>query len=133
MMSAMYASSDQNEFSQVYLSIMVAFGQLCTLSFDGDAQRVHIATGSLEYISGVLSALADERGRFRVWAENVGAHRTGKASLYHRLRGAPHIRSYVYELLQNLQQLLTEGTIQFWLNYILHHEVGTDLRQNLWI
>ena len=107
----MYTASEQNEFNQVHLAIVSSFEQICTLSLNGYGQGAQIETGSLEYIPDVLSALADQRGRFRVWAENVGAHRADKASLHYRLREAPHIRSYVLELLQNLQQLLAEGTI----------------------
>jgi len=100
MASTTHAASNWGEFSQAYLAIVSSFEQICT--FDGHGQGIHM---------DVRSALADQRGRFRVWAENLGAHPTGKASLHDRLREAPHIRSYLHELLQNLQELLTEGTI----------------------
>ncbi|KAF8465058.1 hypothetical protein BDZ91DRAFT_617585, partial [Kalaharituber pfeilii] len=50
----------------------------------------------------------DERGRFCVWAQNVGAHRVGKVSLDYRLREASHIRSIAAELLGSLLGFLQE-------------------------
>ena len=98
MASATHAAPDLDEFRQEYLAIVSSFEQIHTLR-----QSIHL---------DILSALADQKGRFRVWAEDVGAHRTGEASLHHQLREAPHIRSYLHELLRNLQELLSEGTFQ---------------------
>jgi hypothetical protein len=55
------------------------------------------------------SAVQDEFGRFRVWAGNIGAHRTGRVSLDYRLREASHMYQRVTELLDELNTTLKEG------------------------
>lgn len=55
----------------------------------------------------VSSALwADELGRLRVWAANIGAHQTGQSSLDFRLRDASHISKQITKLLRDLEQSL---------------------------
>ncbi|KAH7380244.1 hypothetical protein DE146DRAFT_624784, partial [Phaeosphaeria sp. MPI-PUGE-AT-0046c] len=54
-------------------------------------------------------AIHDALGRFRLWVGNIGAHRTGRASLDYKLREASHIRDRVIELLQNLESVLREA------------------------
>ena len=58
----------------------------------------------------VARTLMDEFGRFKVWAGNAGAHRTGGVSLDYRLREAPHIHGELTELLEELNQDLDKGT-----------------------
>lgn len=58
----------------------------------------------------LLSCVEDEVGRFRVWAANAGAHRSGRVSLDHRLREAPHVHSRVSELIEEIQEDLENGT-----------------------
>ena len=53
--------------------------------------------------------LLDEFGRFRVWAGNAGAHRTGRVSLDYRLQEASHIHAQLTELLEELNKDLGEG------------------------
>jgi hypothetical protein len=60
-----------------------------------------------------LSDVRDEFGRFRIWSGNIGAHRTGRSSLDYRLRDASHIRQRVISLLQDLNEILQEGTFKF--------------------
>ncbi|TEA17658.1 hypothetical protein C8034_v011829 [Colletotrichum sidae] len=60
--------------------------------------------------SQIASNIHDELGCFKVWAGSSGAHRTGRASLEHRLRDASHIRNRVIELIGDLQQSLDEAT-----------------------
>ena len=91
------------DFSEEYLAVLNSFNSICTLDIQAVKQEV------IESTPNVLSVLADQRGRFRIWAGNVGAHGTGKASLQHRLREAPHFRSLIHGLLQRLDKLLTEG------------------------
>ena len=55
------------------------------------------------------SAVQDEFGRFRVWAGNIGAHRTGRVSLDYRLREASHMYQRVTDLLDELNATLKEG------------------------
>ena len=59
----------------------------------------------------------DELGRLRMWAANIGAHRTGQSSLDYRLRDASHIRQQVLKLLdivrrrlKDTRELLDEGS-----------------------
>ena len=45
----------------------------------------------------------DELGRLRMWAANIGAHKTGQSSLDFRLRDASHIRNQILKLLKNVE------------------------------
>ncbi|KAL3484152.1 hypothetical protein BJX62DRAFT_244211 [Aspergillus germanicus] len=51
---------------------------------------------------------ADELGRLRVWAANIGVHQNGQSSLDYRLRDASHIRHQTIEVLRGLESLLTD-------------------------
>jgi hypothetical protein len=48
-------------------------------------------------------------GRFRVWAENVAAHRRGSNSLDYKLREATRFRGHVANLLQDLDNVVKES------------------------
>lgn len=67
-------------------------------------------------------SVKNETGRFRVWAANLGAHRTGKSSLDYRLRDASNIRTQVINLLKDLLECLqagsqiANGTVEPWDN-----------------
>lgn len=54
--------------------------------------------------------LQDEHSRFKVWAGNLGAHKTGTGSLDYRLRDASRIRSQIISLLEELCDLLQQAT-----------------------
>jgi hypothetical protein len=56
-----------------------------------------------------LPVAEDELGRFRVWAGNVGAHRSGRVSLDYRLREARDMREGVCDLLDYLKIILERG------------------------
>ena len=58
---------------------------------------------------GAPQLVQDQIGRLRVWAGNMGAHRVGKMSLDYKLKEASHIRDTVLELLEELDESLTEG------------------------
>jgi len=58
-----------------------------------------------------VSRLRDETGRFRIWAENAGAHRTGRVSLDHRLREASNVKRTILDLLVALDEDLQKGII----------------------
>ena len=103
----MSVTSTDLDFSKEYCVVVELFDRICTLDTHTQVQ------GVIDSIPDVFSVLADQRGRFRVWAGNVGAHRTDKASLQHRLREAPHFRSLVHGLLQKLNKLITEGVSMF--------------------
>ena len=57
--------------------------------------------------------IQDECGRFKVWAENVGAHRTGHLSLDYRLREATRVKQLVVELLKDLTTALQDGLLLY--------------------
>lgn len=56
-----------------------------------------------------LLEVQTEFGRLRVWAGNLGAHRTGRSSLDHRLREAGHMRQTTISLLDDLRDNLRDG------------------------
>lgn len=85
---------------------IVSCYNLCIQSFD------RLAKTLLSQDQGFFDqrvALRDELGRFRVWAGNSGAHRTGRVSLDHRLREALHVHGKVTNLLDDLDRALEEG------------------------
>ena len=57
----------------------------------------------------VSQQLLNEFGRFKVWAGNAGAHRTGRVSLDYRLREASHIYDELTKLLGELKNNLAQG------------------------
>ncbi|KAI9772000.1 MAG: hypothetical protein M1840_001288 [Geoglossum simile] len=68
------------------------FGRLCSLLNTDHSYSDQIT----------LPAVKDELGRFRVWAGNIGAHRTGRISLDYRLRQAERMKRKVIDLLDDL-------------------------------
>lgn len=58
--------------------------------------------------------IQDEFGRFKVWAENIGAlqPRDLRSSLEYRLRDASRTRMQVQQFLDDLRESLAEGTFQ---------------------
>ena len=63
-----------------------------------------------EVASLLKGLLADNIGRFKVWAANVGAHQFArKSSLDYRLKDAPQIKNSVVRLLDDLSGMLLEG------------------------
>lgn len=59
--------------------------------------------------TSLLPRLDDESARLKIWAGNSGAHRTGRASLEHRLRDASHIQQQVLRLLRDLKDCLEDA------------------------
>lgn len=56
-------------------------------------------------------AIDDASGRFKIWSSNIGAHRTGRRSLDHRLRDASHLQENVLMLLSGLAESLVDGRL----------------------
>ncbi|KAH7310916.1 hypothetical protein B0I35DRAFT_439884 [Stachybotrys elegans] len=56
----------------------------------------------------VVTAIQDELARFKLWSGNIGAHRTGRSSLDHRLRDSSRLREQVVRLLDELAKSLDE-------------------------
>ena len=54
--------------------------------------------------------LVDVLGRFRVWAGNIAAHRTGQSSLDHRLRDSSELKETVLSFLEDLSEVLESGS-----------------------
>jgi hypothetical protein len=79
--------------------------QSCRVSF----------TGLLKILpkseSGSVEHFVNDLGRFNVWAENSGAHRSGRVSLDHRLHEAFEVKEMVIELLDNLNCDLQDGML----------------------
>jgi len=74
----------------------IAFKELCELlnnSHDDEFRAAH-------------EAYRDELGRFRIWAGNIAAHRTGLSSLDHRLRDASRLKATVENYLDELLRVL---------------------------
>lgn len=89
---------------------------------DSIAKAVVESLGGFDQLSGsiqksddtslrasLLSKIDDELARFKVWAGNSGAHRTGRASLEHRLRDASHIRQQILRLLSDFKDTLEDA------------------------
>lgn len=81
--------------------------RLCLSAF---RSLLALQDGGLEDEDGTqVVRLQDDFARFKVWAGNIGAHRTGRGSLEYRLRDASHIRIEVLRLLEELSELLDDG------------------------
>ncbi|KAI0414937.1 hypothetical protein F5X98DRAFT_365463 [Xylaria grammica] len=53
--------------------------------------------------------IRDQLSRFKLWAGNIGAHRTGRSSLDYRLRDSSHLQTQVLRLLDDLITSLNEA------------------------
>lgn len=66
-----------------------------------------------EETDGTLSIddIEDELGRFKIWADNIGAlqPKNKRTSLEYRLREASETRELVQEILEDMKESLTEG------------------------
>ncbi|CAG7974036.1 unnamed protein product [Penicillium salamii] len=85
---------------------MVAISELlksCLVQFVSLAD-----SGELKGNEVPLQKWTDELGRLRVWAANIGGHKTSQSSLDYRLRDASHIKSQIVRLLEQVQELLTD-------------------------
>lgn len=88
--------------ASLYSICIRSFGRLCQL----------LENNTSEFSDQIsLVALHDELGRFRVWAGNAGAHRTGRVSLDHKLRESSAIHATVAELVRDLDGALREGKL----------------------
>lgn len=60
-------------------------------------------------VSNAIAPLAEELGRFRTWANNIGALSNGRGSLNYRVRDAEYLRQNVKSLLEDLKASLQDG------------------------
>ncbi|KAF2144986.1 uncharacterized protein K452DRAFT_284377 [Aplosporella prunicola CBS 121167] len=94
-------ASDSEPESETIADVVTKLFQ----QFNGLGTQLHHA--DQDYTNQVQrSEVADEAGRFRTWAGNIGAHRRGRSSLDYRLRDASHIEHKVHTLLRRLDSLL---------------------------
>lgn len=87
------------------------------------ADRVSSCLGAFESLLNALATdddpargissltVNDHRARFKLWAGNIGAHRTGRSSLDYRLRDASHLHGQTIRLLERLIKLVDDATL----------------------
>lgn len=75
----------------------------CLQDFQAASSESHELTEAARH------KILDEFARFKLWAGNIGAHRTGRSSLDWRLRDASHLRDLVVNLLTDLKNALQDG------------------------
>jgi len=56
-----------------------------------------------------IQEISDQQSKFKIWAGNIGAHRTGRSSLDYRLRDSSHLHTQVMRILDDLVFSLNEG------------------------
>ncbi|KAI5849907.1 hypothetical protein BZA05DRAFT_339219 [Tricharina praecox] len=88
-------AEDHNEIALQHRDCLQSFSELLQLTV-------------LQY-HAILPAIQEQFARFRVWAENVGAHRVGRVSLDYRLREAADVKAMVIELLSDLNEALKDA------------------------
>ena len=98
----------------LYKEAVIIFAQLVRLLDNPDALASIVSED--RDTSAIGPAIRDDCGRFKVWAENVGAHRGDRLSLDHRLREATRMQHMVVRLLEDLITALRDGSL-------LHHRL----------
>ncbi|KAI0453848.1 hypothetical protein F5B21DRAFT_478084 [Xylaria acuta] len=78
------------------LTAFEAIDTVETQAEPGDSQFVWVQT------------IGDQLSKFKLWAGNIGAHRTGRSSLDYRLRDSSHLHTQVMRLLGDLITSLNE-------------------------
>jgi len=58
-----------------------------------------------------IAAVNEELGRFRTWANNIGAVSSGRASLDSRVKNVEYLRHNIKSLLEDLKQSLIDGSV----------------------
>jgi hypothetical protein len=80
-----------------------------TMSISASVRQCLARFKYLEEKNAHRTDLEDEHGRFRIWAGNVSAHRSGgRRSLEYRLRDSSNLQSMVVALLQDLLRALED-------------------------
>lgn len=67
-----------------------------------------VGSGRLE-LSNAIAATSEELGRFRTWANNIGALSDGRGSLGYRVNTAEYLRHSIETLLEDLNESLQDG------------------------
>ncbi|KAK3345889.1 hypothetical protein B0T25DRAFT_462035 [Lasiosphaeria hispida] len=89
------------------LSALEAFRALSETLVFADGSEDDDGIGLSRSIS--LPRVNDELARLKVWAGNIGAHRSGRSSLDYRLRDASHLRDQVVRLLEDISESLQDA------------------------
>ena len=91
-------------------SIATLYNENCIPRFDQLHDLLEQRKCDPAYITA-LNLVEYDRGRFRAWAQNLGAHRMGtsKLSLDYRLREASHVHGKTTGLLMELKSGLEDG------------------------
>ena len=89
-------------------SIIATRYKACEKALESFCDNLKTAKPKYQEQAPILKAQT-EIGRLRVWAGNLGAHRTGRSSLDYRLREAAHMRQIVTSLLDDLRSLVRDG------------------------
>ncbi|KAF8454292.1 hypothetical protein BDZ91DRAFT_562247 [Kalaharituber pfeilii] len=79
------------------------------ISVLGGGAAANVLSQSTEELQQRLETVHEQLGRFKMWAGNAGAHRSGKMSLDYRLREALHVHRQVVRLLEDLEHALEEA------------------------
>ena len=89
--------------------------------------RPGIGEGDGDLYDGLLSIaivpIKEELGRFRTWANNIGAVTSGRGSLEYRVRGAEYLRHNVKSSLESLRTSLIYGTIAIYHTELQQHRL----------
>ncbi|KAI1365124.1 hypothetical protein F5Y08DRAFT_304936 [Xylaria arbuscula] len=78
---------------------LAAFDAIDVIKIQADVEDSHASS------AGTIS---DRSSKFKLWAGNIGAHRTGRSSLDYRLRDSSHLYRQVIRLLDDLITSLNE-------------------------
>jgi hypothetical protein len=60
-------------------------------------------------LTNAIAAMSEELGRFRTWANNIGALSDGRGSLGYRVNAAEYVRHSIEALLEDLNESLQDG------------------------
>lgn len=93
----------ENSIAKRVRSCMRAFQLLLAAILEASEQQDH----SLGEMSSEWAK--DKFDRFKLWSQNIGAHRTGRSSLDYRLRDASNLRKQAIDLVGDLAKGLEDG------------------------
>lgn len=103
MMVSPSSSGTDDSISKRVLSCMPAFESfLEAVDAASNQQTLSLGQTSSEWAK-------DECDRFKLWSQNIGAHRKGRSSLDYRLRDASNLRKQAVDLVGDLAQALEDG------------------------
>ena len=85
--------------------------KICLDSFRRICDELKVAANESDRVLG--EELNEELGRFRVWAGNIAAHKSGLSSLEYRLRDATHLQEKVLAYLKDMVDILKSCRSEF--------------------